>query len=55
MILQSLEMNDARMREEGRMDSTNHQPSEREVHRVQANRQEVVGERFSRSQREGQR
>ena len=41
-ILQSLEMDDVGTREEDRMDSTNHQPSEREVHRVQANREELV-------------
>jgi AraC-like DNA-binding protein len=47
-ILDILEMDDAGTREEDRMASTNHQPSEREVHRVQANREELV-ERLARA------
>src|SRR6266508_2215496 len=46
-----LEMDDAGTREEATMNSTNHQPSEREVHRVQSNR-EVVGERLARAIRD---
>src|SRR6266508_2215463 len=43
-----LEMDDAGTREEATMNSTNHQPSEREGHRVQANREELV-ERLARA------
>jgi len=46
-----LEMDDAGTREEATMNSTNHQPSEREVHRVQANREELV-ERLARAIRD---
>jgi len=47
-ILQSLEMDDAGTREEAMMNSTNRWPSEREMHRAQANREELV-ERLGRA------
>jgi hypothetical protein len=45
-----IDMDNAGTREEVTMDLMNHQPSEREVHRVQANREELV-ERLARAVR----